>query len=107
MTLAERIFEVIREKADLETAFENRVLKILNVTDQYVWPFEDYSFDEYDSSFELKECSTDLKLSEEQQKEFWELGFQRCWLTYTDETERYYCPEFPQGELKKNRFDKK
>lgn len=103
MKLAERIFEAQINDAVYKDEFENEALRILQIKGD--WPFADYSFDYYDGSFELRGCDPALKLSEEQQKEFWQLGFSQCWLNYEDdngiETERFYCPSYPQGALKR------
>jgi hypothetical protein len=54
-------------------------------------PFDDITFDEYDSSFEFKQCNMDFNPSEDLVQKSLDLGFYCCWLCYIDGTEKSYC----------------
>lgn len=106
-TLAQRVFDAITAKIRAEDEFCDAALAILGVAvDRFeAWPFDDFHFDHYDTSFEFNECRHDFTLSPEQRSQFWDMGFSRCWLNYPDGSERHYwqgnlSPEL-QGKLKK------
>lgn len=52
--------------------------------------FTEWRFDDYDSSIEFDGCAPDFRLTEDQQKLLWSIGFDRCWLNHTDGWETYY-----------------
>jgi hypothetical protein len=54
------------------------------------WPITDITYDSYDSSFEFKDVRPDWTISDEQWGRCNALGFARCWVCYTDGSERYY-----------------
>jgi hypothetical protein len=104
-TFANNLFAAMDHASNFSDRFGEEIQEILGLTVPHEWPFDDYHFDSYDSSFELDSCRADFKLTPEQQKKFWELGFWRCWLNYPDGTERHYwkgntCHE-SQGRLKR------
>ena len=49
--------------------------------------------DPYDTSIEFKDCAPDMRLTPEQQRALWTLGFLRCWLCHEDDHETYYYKE--------------
>lgn len=55
--------------------------------DVSTWPFDDIDYDPYDSSFELGGCTDGWEPPT--LTVFWGMGFQCCWLRYTDGTERF------------------
>ena len=50
------------------------------------WPHEDFTFDDYDNSFEFKGVKNDWTPTEKQLAGCWALGFSRCWICYKDAT---------------------
>lgn len=46
--------------------------------------------DPYDTSIEFLDCGSAMRLTPEQQKALWEIGFARCWLNHDDGSETYY-----------------
>lgn len=54
------------------------------------WPLDDVEFDSYDESFEFKGVKLGWEPTEEILAAWWALGFERCWICYTDETEKQY-----------------
>jgi len=104
-SLASQLFAAIYQKTSLEDLFSSSTLEIFGIDKDAGWPFAEFDFDPYDSSFELHGCQESLTLTAEQRDKFWELGFSRCWLNYANGTERHYwhgdsCPEY-QGLLKR------
>ena len=51
---------------------------------------EDIIFDEYDYSFEIKGAVPSFIPTEDQVKKYFDLGFGRFWVCYSDGTEKYY-----------------
>lgn len=99
--LAHAKFKGLEE--DLEDYIVQEVLGIPE--EDYNWPFEEITFDYYDSSFELKGCDDGLELSPEQRKKMWDIGFDRCWLCFKNETtpktkEKYYSKSSGGVEFK-------
>lgn len=64
------------------------------------WPVGDVTFDPYDSSFEFKGVTPGFTITREQWASCAALGFSRCWICYTDGTERYVSSGFLAEGLK-------
>lgn len=86
-----RFINMITEYKTLEAECEDVICTFLGF-DAYGgdWPFDDFSWDDYDASFELKHCRLGWVPTDEQIQKCLKLGFSRCWLCYTDGTEKYY-----------------
>ena len=54
------------------------------------WDFGHTTYDNYDCSFEFKDCIPSLRLNDAQKEYFVRCGFLRCWLCHTDGWETYY-----------------
>lgn len=52
--------------------------------------FENWHFDDYDSSIEFDGCANDWRLTADDQALLWASGFQRTWLNHQDGSETYY-----------------
>lgn len=87
-----KLLNIISEHKGLECQVEDKILTIFGI-DPYgdnVCPFDDFTFDDYDASFELKDCKVGFHPPEELIQECLNLGFLQCWLCYTDGTEKYF-----------------
>lgn len=102
VTFAETLYTNRDAVERSEDELVNHVLRIVGVekNDFDNWPFADTSYDSYDYSFELKDVRPGFRLTPEQQNQLWELGFDQCWLNYTDKYEMHYSRTWPQGSLK-------
>lgn len=91
-TPADKLFNAQVEYLQLEDDLTNMVLKCLGIDpeDPDSWPLENFSHDYYDYSFELESVTPGWEPTETQLKACWKLGFHRCWVNYTDGTEKYY-----------------
>jgi len=86
MTLASQLFEATRIQDKLDTELFEKLWFILSgktFEETYdlknFMPFEDFTYDYYDSSVEIKDIEV-FELTEEQQEKIWELGFFQCWI---------------------------
>jgi hypothetical protein len=88
-SLADRLFEASALAALLEEEILDKVLVILGVKpeDTDNWPFYDFGWDWYDSSFELYGCAEGFSLSPEQYEQIKALGFSHGWCNYADGSE--------------------
>jgi hypothetical protein len=59
------------------------------------------AFDDYDGSFELKGVTPGWTPTPETLAAWWAAGFDRCWICYSDGTERYCDPQNGMCELKR------
>lgn len=84
-SFAEELYAARSKAGRLESDFYDEVCKRLG--DGFA---DDTSFDSYDDSFELYAVVPDGRLSAADLEWVWGLGFARCWLNYSDGTERYY-----------------
>ena len=89
---AQELFEAYYRYIKLELTMVDILLEIANIDldEPEAWPLEDVTFDNYDTSFEFKQVTPGWKLSKTMRKAYKKLGFLRCWLCYTDKTEKYY-----------------
>ena len=89
--IADDYFDAYLHAQGKECALEGALLDAADISrDGPDWPFEDIIYDYYDTSFEFLKVRDDWKPSRKQRAAFWKLGFSRCWICYTDGTERYY-----------------
>ena len=79
--LAQQMFDSQVQTRILECQVEDEIIQILGkrVDDPDEWGFAEITFDDYDSSFELKSCRQEFHLTDEQRKQFKDLGFAQCW----------------------------
>jgi hypothetical protein len=99
-TFADRLFAVHREHELVESELYAHVVRICEVKDQSrtegttliakPWTFEEITYDEYDRSFELKEADNDFVFTDDQWRQFVELGFSCAWICHCNGTEHYY-----------------
>ena len=101
-TLASQYYNVHRESNMLEEKLIDAILIVLGVQPDDVenWPCEDFTFDWYDTSFELKQCKPeDFNITEAHYEAFASLGFSRCWLCFGERDKAGYVEKyhtFPQ-----------
>ncbi len=108
-TIAERFFDLDIKVGVLETELEDALITAMGVdmsADPKEWnfPFKNWCFDWYDSSFELRDTKVGWEPTPEQLKAAFDLGFARCWICYTDGTERYAAIDVPLGCGKKSHY---
>lgn len=87
---ARRIFDAISAERQLKYEFMAACCYILDVSPDDP-PFEKFSFDEYDSSFELRQCADDLRFDDDQAGQLFAMGFKQFWLNHLDGTETFYA----------------
>ena len=95
--LAVQYYEAHHKESGLEEKLIDTILKILGIEPDNVdtWPCSDFTFDWYDTSFELKGCKPDsFDITEQQGKEFAALGFSRCWLCFGERNEPAYKEKY-------------
>lgn len=65
----------------LECQVDDQIIKILGKDEGKPdeWGFTDITYDDYDGSFELKGCTQEFNLTQEQKLAFRALGFSQCW----------------------------
>lgn len=78
--LAEKIFEGQLAEGSMEIALEESGVI-----------FGRLGFDNYDSSIELHEVPADFRLSDDQQRIFWNAGFSIVFMNHVDKWETHYC----------------
>ena len=85
--LATRMFALKRAFGSAEDDTFDAVFTILGCDprDPATFFFSDWTFDDYDASFELKKVRRKVVLSAEQQAALCALGFMRCWICYADD----------------------
>lgn len=97
MTLADRLFSSSRSVDLAEIELINAIEKIAGGGE---W-WEDLTWDDYDRSFELTAVKVGKDFTDEQLAAFADLGFLRCWLNYSDDTERgYRCSPPSRGQIR-------
>lgn len=91
-TQADKLFDSYLKFQHIEEDTFDEILKCLDIDpdEPNDWPFNDFSHDQYDYSFELDRVELEWEPTQEQIERCWELGFHRCWLNYVDGTEKYY-----------------
>lgn len=74
----------------LEDVIIHAILEATGIEDDVdSWPCDDFTFDDYDSSFEFKNTKLGW-MPDSKAKDIWKsLGFKRCWVCYTDGSEVY------------------
>ncbi len=90
MPLADELFLARNRSSSLEEEADRALLEACGIdywNDE--WPLDDIKFDGYDSSFEFKGVRVGWMPTMEQFKKCFEMGFERCWLNYTDGSEAY------------------
>lgn len=75
----------LRLKSDMEDALTEACGFKWSETDL---PWEWFTFDYYDNSFEFKNVAPGWTPTEEQWSKCWALGFSRCWICYKDGTDK-------------------
>jgi hypothetical protein len=82
MTLLDTMWDLEQHRAKAQERVEREILFILgkNPDDSATWGFEDFTFDGYDRSFELKGCRESFVLTDDQRTAFAALGFHQCWM---------------------------
>ena len=102
MKPAVKYFEMYEETGVLEHELTDLLFKIFGQEEQTLhnrpWTIGDITYDSYDYSFELMRVDPNWEPTGEQLKHAWELGFSRCWINYTDDTERYASIDTPLGK---------
>ena len=90
--LADQFFNAYRQSKVLEGELERAVLSVMgkDPEDPDNWGFDDFLFDDYDASFELRGCIESFVLTEGQKSALRAMGFIQCW----------FC-EKPPGEYDK------
>ena len=90
--IADKLFTAYTNYVYIESQVMDELLECfgINPMEPDDWPFEDYSHDDYDHSFELLDVDPEWEPTKVGLEKCWELGFDRCWVNYTDETEKYY-----------------
>ena len=90
--LADQFFAAYRQSKVLEGELERAILKVIgkDPEDPDDWGFDDFLFDDYDASFELRRCTESFVLTEDQKSALRAMGFTQCW----------FC-EKPPGEYDK------
>lgn len=84
-SFAEQLFAALKAQDIMESRFTHELMAMGVLGD-----CSEYRFDSYDGSFELKGTAPGLELTPEQCAKLAALGFERCWICYTDSTEKYY-----------------
>lgn len=84
--IASWIFETIRLQNMAEGLLVYELREILGYEDADF----DLRFDPYDDSIEFIDTTPDFTLTDEQWNKIAALGFKRCWVVHTDNTEHYY-----------------
>lgn len=103
MSKANELFDLHIKLGSLEDDVFYEVLEYCGIDkdDVDVWPFKDWSYDYYDASFEFYMVNPGWQPTFEQFQKCWELGFERCWINYTDNTQRYFWKNMSEREYKK------
>lgn len=93
MSFADDMFKAFyalgRFEDDLGTELEK-----LGIPDQ---EYNDLTWDHYDYSVEFKDACPHFRLTPEQLKGIWELGFHRLWICHADGWETYYHKDIDQS----------
>jgi len=91
---AQEFFNKKMEMNFIESHIDEMIFEIFGCPDEdgYYF-FEDIRYDYYDESFEILGVENDWTPDESQLKKLFDFGFSRCWINYTDDTERY-CVRF-------------
>ena len=92
MKPADKLFESYLHYLTTEEEVMDDVINTLGIDPDSPddWPFDDYSHDYYDHSFELDDVDVGWEPTELAVEMCWKLGFHRFWLNYKDGTEKYY-----------------
>lgn len=107
MNMVEQLFDAQRRKGVLEDVVFTEILDVLGLdhSDPKAWKFDDWSFDDYDNSFEVKGADPDLRFTPEQVDQLLALGFDRFWINHTDNWETYYWRHSREGFRKPKEKD--
>lgn len=89
MTKAAELFEKYSAWQEAEDVITDALVGIFKDSEGKV-SFHDFTYDGYDTSFELTGVRNGLEPTSEQLQKCWNLGFSRCWLHYTDGSEKYF-----------------
>jgi len=92
MTLADKLFDAHIEYLRIEEDAMDEIIRTFGIDplDADDWPFDGFTHDYYDYSFEFTQVDVGWEPTELQIETCWVLGFSRFWLNYTDGTEKYY-----------------
>ena len=91
-SFAQQLFTAHQAQDIMETRFTMELMAMGILGD-----WSEYRFDDYDQSFELKGTPPGLQFTPDQCEKLAALGFQRCWICYTDGTEKYYALKTPDA----------
>lgn len=89
--LARVFFDANDAARDAQHDLDGALFASIGVADGSDAPFDDITYDDYDSSFEFKNVAVGWAPTTEMLSAWWALGFGRCWLCYVDGTEKYYA----------------
>jgi hypothetical protein len=99
--LADEYFKSFSKTQELEGELEDALTRAVGyepdtrtVEELKVLPFTHITFDWYDYSFEFKSCKIGWKPIDEQINACIDLGFNQCWICYTDGSEWYYSKKY-------------
>jgi hypothetical protein len=97
MTRAEEFFEARSKYEYLLERIEHALLVScgINPHKEETWPFPKIIYDDYDDSFEFRDVQLDWTPTPKQLAACWQLGFKRCWICYTDGSEKYFYDTTP------------
>lgn len=95
--LADRLFSATIAQMSLEDEAHEAVMRAVGVDPDDVdsWPHEDFTHDYYDTSWEFKGVRPGWVPTAEQVAATFALGFSRCWICYTDGTEKHFVSPRP------------
>lgn len=81
--LADKYYNLARQAKMLQSDLEDCIIRAIGKDphDPDTWGFDDFIFDDYDRSFELRGCTEPMiVLTDEHKAALRALGFERCWV---------------------------
>jgi len=95
-TIVNDLFDTEIRLGSLEDDVFDELLKCCDIDRDGKWPFPDWAYDYYDKSFEFKDVEIGWRPTFKQLEKCWQLGFDRCWICYIDNTELYYTQDMTE-----------
>lgn len=98
-SVAQQFFQHRRADYMMEEQLGDLLVESIGLTsmDTDNWPFDDITFDGYDSSFEFKNVKLEWKTTEDMQRKWWAMGFLKCYICYENGSEAiFYKPGAPR-----------
>lgn len=89
-SFAGKLFKAQMDELRLEDEFWHHIDTILGLDPITQEIYQDVTYDYYDRSFELKDVEVGFNLIEDHCDKFVALGFDHCWLNYTDGSQKHY-----------------